>query len=140
MAFTLLGLEICEFSSTTASGEVSPTYEVSMFLKEGEQRLCNSVNWPYTLPTSLWFVAQYHENGMEACWRIGLKMVAESVSFAEAEDLVFNNEYLPNNAMEERVKRLGIGELLSVELSEYVAGNCQVGAASVASALYDVDE
>lgn len=29
---------------------------------------------------------------MEACWQVGLKMVAESVSFAEAEDLVFNNE------------------------------------------------
>ncbi|KAJ5335277.1 hypothetical protein N7452_007680 [Penicillium brevicompactum] len=135
MAFTLLGMKICEFSSTTASGEVSPTYEVFLFQKEGEQRLCNSVNWPQNLPTSVWLVAQYHENGMEACWQIGLKMVDESVSFAEADDL-----YLPNNAMEERVKRLGIGELLSVELSEYVAGNCQVGAASVASALYDADE
>ena len=77
---------------------------------------------------------------MEACWQIGLKMVAESVSFAEAKDAVFNNEYLPNNAIKEFVKGPGIGELISVELSEYVAGNCQVGAASVASALYDADE
>jgi hypothetical protein len=67
-------------------------------------------------------------------------MVPGSVSFAEAKDIVFNNEESPKNAMKEVVKGPDTEEFLSVELLEYVAGNRQLRTASVAGALYDTDE